>query len=119
MPKRLGLDLPERRVGLSAHDFAQAACAGEVVITRARKQNGVETVASRFVQRIKAIAPEDAWNAALARGERYLELARVLETPAQRGRIKRPEPRPPVALPPVRLGVTAIEALVHDPYTLY
>src|SRR3989304_8652644 len=93
MRKRLGLDLPERRVGLSAHDFAQAACAGEVVITRARKQNGVETVASRFVQRIKAIAPEDAWNAALARGERYLELARVLETPAQRRRITRPGPR--------------------------
>ena len=56
MRKRLGLDLPERRVGLSAHDFVQAACAGEVVITRARKQNGVETVASRFLQRIKAIA---------------------------------------------------------------
>ncbi len=88
MRKRLGLDLPERRVGLSAHDFVQAVCAGEVVITRARKQNGVETVASRFLQRIKAVAPEQAWNAALKRGERYLELARVLEMPAQRGRIQ-------------------------------
>ncbi len=119
MRKRLGLDLPERRVGLSAHDFVQAACAREVVLTRARKQNGVETVASRFLQRIKAIAPEQAWNAALERGEHYLALARALETPAQRGRIQRPEPRPPVALRPVRLSVTEIEALIRDPYTIY
>lgn len=119
MRKRLGLDLPERRVGLSAHDFVQAACAGEVVFTRARKQSGVETVASRFLQRIKAIAPEVVWNAARARGERYLDLARVLETPAQRGRIKRPEPRPPAALRPARLSVTEIEALIRDPYTIY
>ena len=119
MRKRLGLDLPERRVGLSAHDFVQAACAGEIVITRARKQNGVETVASRFLQRIKAIAPEQAWNAALKRGERYLELARVLELPAQGGRIKRPEPRPPLELRPSRLSVTEIEALIRDPYTIY
>ena len=119
MRKRLGLDLPERRVGLSAHDFVQAACAGEIIITRARKQNGVETVASRFLQRIEAIAPEKTWSAAIVRGGHYLELARALEMPAQRGRIKRPEPRPPVALRPARLSVTEIEALIRDPYTIY
>ena len=32
----LGLLLPERRIGLSAHDFQQAVCAPEVMITRAR-----------------------------------------------------------------------------------
>ncbi len=119
MRKRLKLDLPERRVGLSAHDFVQSTCAREVVLSRARKQNGVETVASRFLQRIKAIAPEKAWSAALERGEHYLALARVLETPAQRGRIQRPEPRPPVELRPARLSVTEIEALIRDPYTIY
>ncbi|WP_163366866.1 hypothetical protein, partial [Klebsiella aerogenes] len=31
MRARLGLPPPERRVGLAAHDFAQAACAPEVV----------------------------------------------------------------------------------------
>ena len=30
MRKTLGLPPPERRIGLSAHDFAQAACAPEV-----------------------------------------------------------------------------------------
>jgi ATP-dependent helicase/nuclease subunit B len=32
----MGLDLPERRIGLSAHDFVQAASARELFLTRAR-----------------------------------------------------------------------------------
>jgi ATP-dependent helicase/nuclease subunit B len=32
MREGLGLPPPERRVGLSAHDFAQAACAPEVFL---------------------------------------------------------------------------------------
>src|SRR4029077_7025131 len=47
----LGLDLPERRIGLSAHDFAQLLGMPEVILTRAGKLGGAPTVASRFVQR--------------------------------------------------------------------
>ena len=119
MRKKLGLDLPERRVGLNAHDFAQAANAREVVVTRARRQEGVETVASRFLQRIKAVAPAQAWHDATARGEKYLALARSLETPLPAPRATRPVPRPPVELRPARLSVTEIEALNRDPYTIY
>jgi ATP-dependent helicase/nuclease subunit B len=117
--KKLRLDLPERRVGLNAHDFAQAANAREVVITRARRQDGVETVASRFLQRIKAVAPEQAWDDATKRGEKYLALTRALETPLPAARATRPEPRPPVELRPVRLSVTEVEAFIRDPYTIY
>src|SRR6185437_8622459 len=35
MRRELGLDLPERRIGLSAHDFAQALGAPEVILSRA------------------------------------------------------------------------------------
>ena len=35
MRRGLGLDLPERRIGLSAHDFAQALGAPDVILTRA------------------------------------------------------------------------------------
>ncbi|MBN8920318.1 MAG: double-strand break repair protein AddB, partial [Rhizobiales bacterium] len=47
MRQELGLDLPERRIGLTAHDFAQALGAREVFITRAAKVGGAPTVASR------------------------------------------------------------------------
>lgn len=119
MRKALGLDLPERRVGLAAHDFAQAAGARELVITRARRQNGVETVASRFLQRIQAVVPEPVWTKALARGARYLQLAHALEAPVPVPRIARPEPRPPAAARPARLSVTEIETLIRDPYSIY
>ena len=65
MRHELGLDLPERRIGLSAHDFAQALGAPEVILTRAAKLGGAPTVASRFVQRLAAVAGEARWDAAL------------------------------------------------------
>ena len=40
-----GLLLPERRIGLSAHDFQQAAAAREVWLTRAIRSDDAETVA--------------------------------------------------------------------------
>jgi hypothetical protein len=58
MRHELGLDLPERRIGLSAHDLAQSLGAREVILTRAAKIAGAPTVASRFVQRLAAVAGE-------------------------------------------------------------
>ena len=54
----LGLDLPERRIGLSAHDFAQLLGAREVILTHAAKIAGTPTVPSRFIQRLAAVAGE-------------------------------------------------------------
>ena len=44
MRRALGLDPPERRIGLSAHDFAQALGASEVILSRAAKLAGAPTV---------------------------------------------------------------------------
>src|SRR5262249_56672007 len=52
MRHALDLDLPERRISLSAHDFAQALGADEVVIAYPAKLAGAPTVTSRFVQRL-------------------------------------------------------------------
>lgn len=115
----LGLDLPERRIGLSAHDFAQALGAPEVILTRAAKLGGAPTVASRFMQRLAAVAGEPRWNAALERGSRYTALARLLDEAGTAKPMPRPEPRPPLAARPRRLSVTEIEDLLRDPYTIY
>jgi ATP-dependent helicase/nuclease subunit B len=119
MRRDLGLDLPERRIGLSAHDFAQALGAPEVFLTRAARQGGAPTVASRFVQRLAAVAGKDRWAATLQRGTRYAAMARSLDQPAKSAAWKRPEPRPPFAARPRRLSVTEIEDLLRDPYTIY
>ena len=93
MRLELGLDLPERRVGLSAHDFAQLIGMPEVFLTRANKLRGAPTVASRFTQRLAAVAG-DAWKDALRRGEQYVTWARDLDRAETVKPVARPRPRP-------------------------
>jgi ATP-dependent helicase/nuclease subunit B len=119
MRAALGLSAPERRIGQTAHDFTAALGAPEAVLSRARKRGGAPTVASRFLQRMSAVAPEGAYSQACERGERWLALAREIDRPAAVAPIKRPEPRPPLALRPRKLSVTRIETLRRDPYAIY
>ena len=119
MRHELGLDLPERRIGLSAHDFAQALGAPEVILSRAAKLGGAPTVASRFMQRLAAVVGKDHWEAALVRGARYATLARRLDETGVPEHTERPEPTPPFEARPRQLSVTEIEDLLRDPYTIY
>ena len=115
----LGLDLPERRVGLTAHDFTQLAGAKEVILSHAAKLAGTPTVPSRFIQRLAAVAGKERWKAALDRGESYLSWARALDRPAQVEAAPQPAPKPPPEARPKRLSVTDIEHWLRDPYTIY
>ncbi|TMK09849.1 MAG: double-strand break repair protein AddB, partial [Alphaproteobacteria bacterium] len=119
MRHALGLDLPERRMSLSAHDFAQALGAHEVILAYPTKLAGAPTVISRFVQRLAAVAGEEHWNRSRARGTKYLAWARALDRPAEVKRIEKPAPKPPRAARPSALSVTDIENWLRDPYTIY
>ena len=115
----LGLDLPERRIGLNAHDFAQLLGTPEVILTRAAKLEGAPTNPSRFLQRLAAVAGT-RWQAAVERGEVYLQWARELDRPEQVPRpAAQPAPKPPRAARPKGLSVTEIEDWLRDPYTIY
>ncbi|MGD9916576.1 MAG: double-strand break repair protein AddB [Paenirhodobacter sp.] len=122
-----GLLLPERQIGLSAHDFQQAIAARQVILSRARRDSDAETVPSRWLNRFtnllgglaKGHGPE-ALEAMRARGSRYLRMAMAVDRPdtllpAQ----PRPAPRPPVEVRPRELPVTAIKTLIRDPYAIY
>lgn len=119
MRHELGLDLPERRIGLSAHDFAQLLGADDVILSHAAKSQGAPAVASRFLHRLEAVAGADRWTAALAAGDRYVDFAEVLDRPNTVVPVARPAPTPPRAARPLKLSVTAIEDWVRDPYTIY
>src|SRR5581483_11557589 len=67
MRLELGLDLPERRIGLTAHDFAQLLGTREVILSRAAKLAGAPTVASRFTQRLAAVTGDALWHDAIRR----------------------------------------------------
>jgi ATP-dependent helicase/nuclease subunit B len=119
MRAKLGLSAPERRIGQTAHDFTAALGAREAVLSRAKKRRGSPTVASRFLQRIGAVAGEAAMARIEARGGHWLRLARALDRPDATLPIRRPEPRPKLDLRPKQLSVTRIEALRRDPYSIY
>jgi ATP-dependent helicase/nuclease subunit B len=119
MRHELGLDLPERRIGLSAHDFAQLLGARDVILTHAAKVGGAPAVASRFLHRLEAVAGEQRWKEATRAGEHYVRFAGELDQPAKVEPIPQPAPKPPRATRPLKLSVTAIEDWLRDPYTIY
>jgi ATP-dependent helicase/nuclease subunit B len=119
MRHALGLDQPERRIGLSAHDFTQALGAPRVILTRPAKLDGVPTVASRFLRRLAAVAGEAAFREALARGETVLRLARLIDRPQPLPPLAPPAPCPPAEARPTAMTVTDVEHWLRDPYTIY
>ncbi|MFO1087197.1 MAG: double-strand break repair protein AddB [Reyranellaceae bacterium] len=125
MRAALGLPQPERRVGLSAHDFTEALGAERVLLTRAEREGGAPTVPSRWLARLDAlfgydpgapIAPPEY----IQRGRRGLiAWAEAIDAPVAYTPWLRPEPRPPVAARPTVLPVSSIEQWRRDPYGLY
>ncbi|RDD60397.1 double-strand break repair protein AddB [Ferruginivarius sediminum] len=120
-PMRAGFGLPpvERRIGLMAHDFAQAASASEVVLTRATRVEGAPSVPSRWLLRLDAVLDALGLERLTAGEERWLDWARQLDTPARSILIAPPEPRPPRTARPTKLSVTRVEMWMRDPYALY
>jgi ATP-dependent helicase/nuclease subunit B len=118
MREALGLAPVERRIGLAAHDFVQAACAREVVLSRAEKDaEGNPTVPCRWLVRLEALlagigreqAEQTPWRA----------WARALDGAATARPEPRPAPTPPVAARPRQLSVSDIGLWMKDPYDLY
>lgn len=121
-----GLPPPERRIGLSAHDFVQGFCARTVVLTRSERVEGAPAIPSRWLTRLDVAAEALAVPGGAemrARGAAYLEWWRGLESvsPAERAgpASTRPRPTPPVAARPRSLSVTQIETWMRDPYAIY
>jgi ATP-dependent helicase/nuclease subunit B len=119
MRHELGLDLPERRIGLSAHDFAQLLGAEDVILSHSAKAGGAPAVASRFLHRLEAVAGQARWEAARQAGAQYVHFALALDAPDEVKQVEQPAPTPPRATRPLRLSVTAIEDWLRDPYTIY
>jgi ATP-dependent helicase/nuclease subunit B len=122
MRARLGLPPPERRIGLSAHDFAQAACAGDVVMIHSERRGGQPAVKSRWLWRLETLAKGAGLN--LPRRDDALAWARALDKalddpPQSLLPAPRPAPKPPVEVRPIELPVTDVERLQRDPYAVY
>lgn len=126
MRSQLGLTLPDRRIGLQAHDFQQAVASERVFLTRAKRDADAETVPARWLNRLTSLlsglgAPgKDALAAMHARGANWLENAARIDLPTTRVEAApRPMPAPPVPARPTVLSVTDVERLRRNAYAIY
>ena len=132
MRRALGLSLPERRYGLSAHDFAELASNPTVVLTRSKRNDSGPAVASRWLWRLKTLARgahmdedgQDLSAAVFKPDQDYLGWARAVDA-VDAGEVsatERPEPAPPLSArwPKGReISVTRLTTLIRDPYAHY
>ncbi|MFO1203322.1 MAG: double-strand break repair protein AddB [Tabrizicola sp.] len=126
MRKEAGLLLPERRIGLSAHDYQQAVAAKRVVLSRSKRGAESETVPSRWLNRLvnlmeglPARQGPEALQAMRDRGNLWLQRAAAFDRAPAIPAAKRPSPRPPVEARPRKLSVTEIKTLIRDPFAIY
>ena len=134
MRSMIGVDLLERKIGLSAHDFQQAAMAKKLILSRSLRQNNMPAVSSRWLLRLEnfLVGLEEVGIKYLTdirlRGEAFLQLARELYSsgllttalsPEVKRRALRPSPIPPLISRPNRLSVTEIDTLIKNPYSIY
>lgn len=119
MRRDFGLPPPERRIGLAAHDFAQAMGAAEVVLTRSLRVEGTPTVPSRWLQRLDGLLESVGLADALARPSLPLGWQAMLDQPTAVRPVEPPAPCPPVSARPRRLSVTQVGTWMRDPYAIY
>ena len=121
-----GLLSPERRIGLSAHDYQQSICGPNVLITRSIKDNDSETIPSRWLNRLLNMlgglsenkGPE-AIKQMRDRGEKWLDWVHESKNVTRKKPAQRPSPKPPKETRPKKLSVTEIKTLIRDPYAIY
>lgn len=120
MKTKMELATPERRTGLSAHDFEQLLGCPKVVLTRSSRVDNAPTVPSRWMQRLTAVCGNTVTEQMSTRGDQYLHWADLLDKPsAPSKRTRRPNPKPAIIHRPTTLSITEIETWIRDPYAIY
>ncbi len=120
MRAEIGLSDLERRIGLSAHDFAQLLATPNVLLTRSLRREGAPTKPSRWLARLDAVlaaAQEEPLHA--DDGRPYRDWAKRLDPILPKIVIPEPAPTPDIAMRPRQLSVTQIKTLRDDPYAIY
>jgi ATP-dependent helicase/nuclease subunit B len=119
MRAEFGIAMPERTLGIVAHDFAQALGAPRVALTRAARREGVPTVPSRWLLRLDTVLRAVGLDGQLGPEPEILAAAALRDEPERRRPTPPARPRPPLAARPRQLSVTQVETWIRDPYAIY
>lgn len=119
MREALKLPSPERRIGLSAHDFAGLAAQPRVTLTRARRAGGQPASPSRWIVRFRNILKRGDALARVDQSARWRGIVARLDDAGVPKPVERPRPKAGPGRRPTRLSVTRIETWLRDPYAIY
>ncbi len=118
MRREFKLAVPERAIGIAAHDFAEACSAPEVALTRATRSEGAPTVPSRWLLRLDAVLRAVGLEHVPMADPAILSAVQQLDA-ASYEPLPPAEAYPPLSARPRRLSVTQIETWLADPYAVY
>ena len=119
MLKNFGLPQPERRIGLTAHDFVQSLSAKQIYMTRSERIEGAPSQPSRWLLRLQNTLAGLGQENLLSCNLQYLYWAEKLDQPDTFSPARPPQPKPNIRLRPTGLSVSRIETWIRDPYALY
>ena len=115
MRQMCGLPQPEEKIGVSAQDFMHLLQAKEVILTRALKVDGVQTIPSRWLVRLQTVL-EKSGQKLTSYGEGFTNC--MMKVNAKKA-AQRPSPNPPVEVRPKNLSISDICTFLKDPYAIY
>ncbi len=114
-----GMQMPERDIGVSAHDFTQALGYAKVYLTCSKRLDGAPQIPSRWLLRLQTIIEAAGLLADSANDRSWVELAQSLDVSPVQAPHDKPKPKPPLAARPIQFSVTEVERLIRDPYAIY
>ena len=113
------LQQPERDIGLTAHDFAQAFGHAEVMLTWPKRLAGAPAIPSRFILRLQAVMTSVGLEPKEQLDRSLISVATQLDAPRRFSPVARPAPAPAVTVRPTQFSVSRVEKLVRDSYWVY
>ena len=119
MRNTFGLQQPERELGLTAHDFAQAWGHSQLVVTWSKRAAGQPLIASRWILRLRAVLEVLGLPKLNHLSTEHLSISRQFDQPGTFSPNPRPKARPPVEARPRRFSVTDVEKMLRDSYHIH
>ncbi len=120
MREAIGLSLPERMIGLTAHDFVESFNQSGVILTWSKRDQQQPLVPSRWVLRLEMLIKGFGEFFDKGHTPELLQHARSLgQSQTKLSPHSKPRPTPPVDARPRKYSVTDIVKLNRDPYHIY
>ncbi|MBC8038284.1 MAG: double-strand break repair protein AddB [Rhizobiales bacterium] len=119
MREALGMQQPERDIGQTAHDFAQALGCKEVYLTWSRRVGDAPAIQSRWILRLQTLVKAAGFTHWFESSRKWQSLAARFDDPIVVRPCERPKPCPPKNARPKHMSVTRVETLIRDPYAFY